>query len=97
MSAVPLSRPLTTVDRLVAGVSRISVRHSSGRPRYRKPQPELTGFPEGHGEKIFVFSEVRSKMVAYSHSPVLNVRRVPGPSSTTTCHDIQRLLSEESA
>ena len=50
------------------------MRHSSGRPRYRKPKPELTGYPEGHGEKIFIFSNVRSKQVAYSHFPVLDVR-----------------------
>lgn len=73
MNAVPLSRP-STLDRLAVCVSRISVRHSSGRPRYRKPKPELTGYPEGHGEKIFIFSNVRSKQVAYSHFPVLDVR-----------------------
>lgn len=77
MSAVPLLRP-STLDRLAAGVSRISVRHSSGRAPYRKPAPELTGYPEGHGEKIWIFSNVRSKQVAYSHTAVLDVRS-PGP------------------
>ena len=78
MSAVPLSRP-SVIDRLAAGVSRISVRHGSSRPRYRKPKPELTGYPEGHGEKIWLFSNVRSKQVAYSHSDVLDVRCRPYP------------------
>lgn len=73
MSAVPLSRPLT-VDRLAVGVSRISVRHGHYKPRYRKPQPEMTGYPEGHGEKIWIFSNVRSKQVVYSHDRVLDVR-----------------------
>lgn len=73
MSAVPLSRP-STVDRLAACVSRITVRYGSSRPRYRKRNYEMTGYPEGHGEKIWIFSNVRSKQVAYSHFPVLDVR-----------------------
>lgn len=73
MSAVPLSRPLT-VDRLAVGVSRISVRHGHYKPRYRQPKPEMTGYPEGHGEKIWIFSNVRSKQVVYSHDRVLDVR-----------------------
>ncbi|SPO02750.1 uncharacterized protein DNG_05425 [Cephalotrichum gorgonifer] len=72
MSAVTLARP-ATVDQLAIGISRISVRHGHWKPRYRKPQPELTGYPEGHGEKIWVFNELRSKLVVYSHTPVLDV------------------------
>jgi hypothetical protein len=73
MSAAPLTRP-SVVAQLSAGVSRITVRYGHWRPRYRKPQPELTGYSEGHGEQIWLFDNVRSKQVVYSHSPVLDVR-----------------------
>ncbi len=76
MNAVPLTRP-RLLDQLAIGISRITVRHGHWKPRYKKPQPELTGYAPDHGEKIYIFNHVRSQQVVYSHSPVLNVRRSP--------------------
>jgi hypothetical protein len=36
--------------------------------------PELAGHPAGHGERIWIFDNVLSKQVVYSHTGVLDVR-----------------------
>ena len=42
--------------------------------RYRQPKPELTKFSEGHGEQIWVYNNIVTNQVVYSHTPVLRVR-----------------------
>ncbi|KIH92152.1 hypothetical protein SPBR_03089 [Sporothrix brasiliensis 5110] len=43
--------------------------------RYRQPKPELTKFPEGHGEQIWVYNNIVTNQVVYSHTPVLRSNR----------------------
>ncbi|KLU84259.1 hypothetical protein MAPG_03304 [Magnaporthiopsis poae ATCC 64411] len=61
--------------RLSAGLSRVSVRHGSHLARYKKPQPEKSGFWPGHGEKIWVFNNIVTGQVVYSTKPVLDSNR----------------------
>ncbi|PKS12953.1 hypothetical protein jhhlp_000294 [Lomentospora prolificans] len=77
MSAVPLARPslASQLSQLTFGFSRISIRQGHYKARFRKPKPELTGYTEDHGEKIWVFHEVRSKQIVYSHSNVMNAHK----------------------
>lgn len=41
--------------------------------RYKEPKPDLTKFPEGHGEQIWIYNHIVTNQVVYSHSPVLRV------------------------
>lgn len=66
--------------RLSAGLSRVTVRHGSHLARYKKPQPEKSGFWPGHGEKIWVFNNIVTGQVVYSTRPVLDV------GSSSLCH-----------
>ncbi|CAK7217566.1 hypothetical protein SCUCBS95973_003198 [Sporothrix curviconia] len=43
--------------------------------RYRQPKPELTKFPEGHGEQIWIFNHIVTNQIVYSHTPVLRNNR----------------------
>ncbi|KAL1897664.1 hypothetical protein Sste5346_003972 [Sporothrix stenoceras] len=43
--------------------------------RYKQPKPELTKFPEGHGEQIWIYNHIVTNQVVYSHSPTLRQNR----------------------
>ncbi|KUI64832.1 hypothetical protein VM1G_00451 [Cytospora mali] len=59
------------LDRLSIGVSRISIRHGHTMPKIKKPQPELTGFKAGLGERIWVHNHIVTGMIVYSHNAKL--------------------------
>ncbi|KUI58793.1 hypothetical protein VP1G_06068 [Cytospora mali] len=59
------------LDRLSIGVSRISIRHGHTKPKVKKPQPELTGFKAGLGERIWVHNHIVTGMIVYSHQAKL--------------------------
>lgn len=61
------------LDRLSIGVSRISIRHGHTKPRTKTPQPQLTGFKGGLGEKIWVHNHIVTGMIIYSHDAQLKV------------------------
>lgn len=61
------------LDRLSIGVSRISIRHGHTKPKAKRPQPELTGFRVGLGEKIWVHNHIATGMIIYSHDAKLKV------------------------
>ncbi|KAL0930974.1 mitochondrial 54S ribosomal protein mL67 [Colletotrichum truncatum] len=71
MNSVPVFR----FSQLSFGVSRTSIRHGHVQSRRRVPQPELTKFPEGHGEQIWVWSHLTSNQVIYSHTKQLDSNR----------------------
>ena len=66
--------PASIVGRLSIGISRVSIRHGHTKPKFKRYQPELTGFEPGHGERIWVFNNLESNQVVYSHGPVMDVR-----------------------
>lgn len=51
----------------------LGLRAASTLKRRRQPRPELTKFPEGHGEQIWIFNHIMTNQVVYSHTPVLRV------------------------
>lgn len=72
MNASPAS---SIVGRLSIGISRVSIRHGHATPRFRPARPELTGFEPGHGERIWIFNNIESNQVIYSHGPAMDVRK----------------------
>lgn len=72
MNASPAS---SIVGRLSIGISRVSIRHGHATPRFRPARPELTGFEPGHGERIWVFNNIESNQVIYSHGPAMDSNR----------------------
>ena len=61
------------LDRLSIGVSRVSIRHGHTKSKARKPQPELTGFKAGLGERIWVHNHIATGMIIYTHDAQLKV------------------------
>lgn len=53
----------------------MSIRQGHYKSRFRQPQPELSGYAEGHGERIWVFHQVRTHQIVYSHSHVLDAHK----------------------
>lgn len=72
MNSSPLCA-VRIVGRLSIGVSRQSIRHGHIY-RYKEKQPQLTGFEQGHGEQIWVFTHIVTNMIIYSHQKFLKVR-----------------------
>ncbi|KAL2752723.1 hypothetical protein ACRALDRAFT_1072583 [Sodiomyces alcalophilus JCM 7366] len=68
MNSIPIFR----FSQLSVGVSRTTVRHGHTLPRKRTPHPELTHFPPGWGEQIWVWNHVLLKQIVYSHTKVLD-------------------------
>lgn len=69
-----------SVGQLAMGVSRMSVRHGHAKPRWKQPRPDLAGHAPGHGEKIYIFTNIATDEIVYSHTKVLNVRRGAQPT-----------------
>src|SRR5438876_1446618 len=66
-------RPALALGKLSTVISRITVRHSSTRRRWKEPRPDLTGFGPDWGEKIWIFHHILTKQIVYSHSPAMDV------------------------
>ncbi|KAH8673939.1 transcriptional regulation of mitochondrial recombination-domain-containing protein [Xylariales sp. PMI_506] len=63
-------RSLTAqLGRLPVSISKTSIRLSSSSKKATKPAPYP--LPEGHGEKVWIFSNFVSGLTVYSHSPVI--------------------------
>ncbi|KKA31050.1 hypothetical protein TD95_002957 [Thielaviopsis punctulata] len=62
-----------SIGQLGLGVSRTSVRFGHTKPRWKLPRPDLAGHAPGHGEKIYIFTNIATDEIVYSHTKVLNV------------------------
>ncbi|KAJ2906688.1 uncharacterized protein MKZ38_000424 [Zalerion maritima] len=69
-------RPLSAFSQLSIGVSRTSIRLGSTRRRWKRPRPDLTGFEPGWGEKIWIWREMHTNHVVYSHGEQMKVHAI---------------------
>ncbi|CAK7227947.1 hypothetical protein SBRCBS47491_006738 [Sporothrix bragantina] len=68
---LPKPKNTTTTDSAQPPTSRPIIPYK----RYRQPRPDLTKFPEGHGEQIWIFNHIVTNQIVYSHTPVLRNNR----------------------
>ncbi|EFX00148.1 hypothetical protein CMQ_7150 [Grosmannia clavigera kw1407] len=64
-----------TVTMAASATSFLGARAASTFKRFHRPNMELTKFPDGHGEQIWIFDNIATNQVVYSHTPILRNNR----------------------